>query len=321
MPNIKDVKRVKLPMIQRWNEKPKTAFKNNLDSISISLISYPDMDELRSYLPRFLNATWAETPNDSDKLSNKEKDELIIEALKGNALPTALETIGLVWQIEGISIQEVTHILRHRMASFSADCSADKWWTHKAALVPAAIQNSSAFYERYKKITEKAKELYCDMIDSKEVSILDARYILPRNLETFYFMRMNLLDTLNFIKQRMDKQIQPETDNVIAYKMLICLLEAYPVMNGIIDIHAPSAFYIKMQDSGKTSNIYFPDKDSDKFMWHEENFIYQKKRDELNGTDKNKENHFTRIMNAVDATIEVMTTENEQKLEEYWNKK
>src|SRR5690606_22859517 len=120
-----------------------------------------------------------------------------------------------------ISLQEVTHILRHRMATFSADCSGDKWWTHKDALVPNSIENSDEFYARYRKLVEDAKQLYCDMIDSKEISIMDARYILPRCLSTFYFMRIGLKDLIGFIKQRIDKQIQPETDNLIAYYMYI----------------------------------------------------------------------------------------------------
>lgn len=303
MPKNENVKRVPLPMVQRWGEKPTTEFVNNLDSIKITLVNSPTMEELRSYMPKFLDATWAENPEQADNMTVKEKDELIKECILGRALPTALETVGLTWQIEGISLQEVTHILRYRNASFSADCSADKWWTHKRALVPNSIENSDEFYERYKKIVEDMKELYCDMIDSREVSMLDARMILPRCLETFYFMRMNLSDTMHFIKQRIDKQIQPETDNLIAYYMYIELLKRYPIMNKVVDIHSPALFYIKMNDSGRTSNIYFPDKDSDIFDWNPENFIYQKRREELNGTNSNSTNAFNKILKEVDATI------------------
>lgn len=335
MPKNNNVKAVPLPMVQRWGEKPKTEFKNNLDAIKVTLINAPSMDDLRGYIARFLDATWAEHPEQADIMCKQERDDLLIECIKGRALPTALETIGLVWQIDGISLQEVTHILRYRGASFSADCSADKWWTNKAALVPNSIQQSNGsntswdasvdgvrdhadFYSRYQKIVQDAKELYCDMIDSKEVSILDARYILPRCLETFYFMRMNLNDTLHFIKQRIDKQIQPETDNLIAYQMYYELLKQYPIMTGIIDIHAPAAFYIKMHDSGRTSNIYFPDEDSDKFDWNENSFIYQKRRDELNGTDEDATNLFNAYIIHYDKLISRQERINKYKLlEEY----
>ena len=317
----------------RFGEKPTTKFKNNLAAIDVDLIQAPSMNDLRNFLVPFLEATWAEKPMDACSLATEEKDNIIRQCLEGKALPTALETVMLVWKIDGISIQEVTHILRHRFASFSADCSGDKWWTHKDALVPSSIEQSNGimqttifdnddlwginkdnFYARYRQIVEMSKQLYCDMIDSKKISIMDARYILPRCLSTFYFMKMSLRDTLAFIRQRMDKQIQPETDNIIAYQMWVQLLRQYPVMNGIINIHAPSNFYIKMARTGKATNLYFPDEDSDKFEWNEEDFIYQCRRDEMNGTDDGAYNRFSDHMMNADAAIAQAEQENEHTL-------
>ena len=230
-----------------------------------------------------------------------------------------METINLVFRISGISLQEVTHIIRYRNASFSADCSGDKWWTHKDALVPNSIENSDEFYERYKKIVEESKKLYCDMIDSKKVSIMDARYILPRCLSTFYYMRISLKDAIHFIKQRIDKQIQPETDNIMAYKMYCAILRQYPIANGLIDIHSPSYFYIKMARTGKATNLYYPDGDSDKFEWNENDFIYQNYRNEMNGTNANAENHFDELLKYFDNEIKAIEEANTKKLEKEYN--
>ena len=185
MPKNNNLEPVKLPMTLRFGEKPVTKFKNNLDAINVTLMQAPTMDDLRKYLPAFANATWSDLPDDFDNIDIVEKDNIIRDVFLGKTLPTALETINLVFRIEGISLQEVTHIIRYRQASFSADCSGDKWWTNKDALVPNSIQNSNdsgdkSFYDRYKKIVEDAKQLYCEMIDSKQISIMDARYILPR---------------------------------------------------------------------------------------------------------------------------------------------
>lgn len=323
MPKNNNLKPVELPMEIRFGEAPTTEFKNNLDAIKIELLEAPTMEDLRKYLPAFANATWAELPTDYDNLSVPEKNELIREVFLGKTLPTALETINLNFRISGISLQEVTHIIRYRNASFSADCSGDKWWSHKDALVPNSIQNSNGyakdlgigleigtelpaiddFHSRYKQIVRMAKQLYCDMIDSKKISIMDARYILPRCLETFYYMRISLKDAIHFIKQRIDKQIQPETDNIIAYQMYIEILKQYPVANGIIDIHAPSQFYINTARTGKATNLYFPDEDSDKFEWNENDFIYQCRRDEMNGTDETAENHFNKLLDEYEREI------------------
>lgn len=321
MPKNNNLEPVKLPMVKRFGEKPTTKFKNNLDSIKVTLMQAPTMDDLRKYLPAFANATWSELPDDYDNIPDEEKDKIIRDVFLGKTLPTALETINLNFRIEGISLQEVTHIIRYRNASFSADCSGDKWWTHKDALVPNSIQNSNGskdddyfystnneiapddFYGRYKQIVEASKQLYCDMIDSKQISIMDARYILPRCLETFYYMRISLKDALHFIKQRIDKQIQPETDNVIAYQMYLEILKQFPVAHGIVDIHSPSYFYINTARTGKATNLYFPDADSDKFEWNEQDFIYQCYRNEMNGTDECAKNHFDEVLHDIELKI------------------
>ena len=321
MPKNNNLPATTLPMKLRFNESPNTDFKNNLESINIELISAPTMDELRSYLPQFVTATWQEYGDDqyNGNLTLKEKDDIIRDAFFGKTLPTALETINLVFRISGISLQEVTHIIRYRQGAFSADCSGDKWWTNKDALVPNAVENSSEFYERYKKIVEEAKQLYCDMIDSKKISIMDARYILPRCLDTFYYMRVNLKDAIYFIKQRIDKQIQPETDNIIAYQMYIAILKQYPIANGLIDIHSPSHFYVKTARTGKATNLYYPDADSDIFEWNENDFIYQNYRNELNGTDENAKNLFDALLAKYDEEIKSIEAANTERLEKEYN--
>ena len=209
MPKNNNLEPVKLPMKIKFGKKPKTAFKNNLESIIVKLIDYPSIDRLKSYIPNFVGATWAEYP--LEYYNEEEQNKYLQEMFDGLCLPGSRETIGLTFIISGISMQEVTHILRHRMATFSADCSGDKWWSDKSGLVPYSIQNSPEFYSRYRDLVKKCKQLYCDMIDSKDISIMDARYILPRCLETFYFMRINLNDCISFINQRKDVQIQPES--------------------------------------------------------------------------------------------------------------
>ncbi len=306
MPKNNNLKPKQFPQVIRFNEEPSTEFCNNLASIKVKLLNAPSFEELKEYLPGFVKATWIDHPALLDDMSSLDRDRIVRQVFFGKTLPTAQETIGLVWFIDGISIQEVTHILRYRGASFSADCSADKWWTHKRGLVPNAIEESPEFYARYMSLVEETKKLYCDMIDSREISILDARYILPRCLETFYYMRMNLKDTLHFINQRIDKQIQPETDNVIAYQMYLELLRNYPIANGLIDIHKPAMHYISQARSDDSSNIYPPDKDSDIFEWNEKDFLYSKTRDKMNGTTSNAYNLFNVYLGDVESEIKLI---------------
>lgn len=314
MPKNNDLKPKQFPQVIRFDEEPTTEFCNNLASIKVQLLNAPSFKELKEYLPGFVKATWIDHPALLDDMSSLDRDRIVRQVFFGKTLPTAQETIGLVWLIDGISIQEVTHILRYRGASFSADCSADKWWTHKRGLIPNAIEDSPEFYARYMSLVEETKKLYCDMIDSREISILDARYILPRCLETFYYMRMNLKDTLHFINQRIDKQIQPETDNVIAYQMYLELLRNYPIANGLIDIHKPAMHYISQARSDDSSNIYPPDEDSDIFEWNEKDFLYSKTRDKMNGTSSNAYNHFNVYLEDVEYKIKLIERSNRARL-------
>lgn len=298
MPKNNELTPATLPMPLRFNEKPTTEFINNLDAMEVTLLNYPTVDQLIEEIIPFTNATWNDDPIAvRDSMSMKEKIQNVYDAFHFKYLPQSLETVNLTFLIKGIDLQTVTHILRNRVGfTFSAECSGDKWWTHKRSLVPNAVQQSDEFYKRWQEITIAAKQLYCDMIDSKKISIMDARHILPRNLETYYLMHVNFLSLLNFLKQRIDKQIQPEEDNVLAYKLLLATIEKVPFAINVVNIHAPAMHYVTMARTGKATNLYFPDKDSDIFDWNENDFIYQARRDELNGTNENATNHFNEVL-------------------------
>ena len=292
-----------LPIVQtRINVKhditPVTEYKNNLDSIKVELVNYPTLETLKNYVPDWANATWNKYPGQSRDEGDKDL-QYINDSVKGTVLPSLLETIQLTFLLDGIDLIAVTHILRHRGAAFSADCSGDKMWHEKDSLVPSSIQQSAEIYEKYKKAVELCKEVYCDAINSKKISIMDARYILPRNLSTFYYMHMSLRDVIGFIKQRMDKQIQPETDNLIAYKMYLEIIKVYPFLKGIVKLNAPAQYYINQSKTSGASNLYWPDEDSDIFEWNPESFVYQATRDQLNGTDENAVNRFNEIKNEI----------------------
>jgi hypothetical protein len=236
-------------------------------------------------LPFFASATWEDIPI-NPMMSALERDKIIYMIFNGKMLPSAMETIKLTFLIEGISGQDVTHILRYRSATFSAECSADKFWNNKRVVVPSSIMNSPELCERYRKLHLDMKQLYCDMLNTREISLLDARYVLTRACETYYWMSMSLKDAINFVRDRVDKQIQPESDNVIAYLMWQQLIATYPLLVDVIDIHAPAKFYVETARTGRCTNLFKPDKDSDIYEWNEQDYLYGRERSEVNGTDK-----------------------------------
>jgi thymidylate synthase (FAD) len=288
MPKNLDLNPVTFPMNLRFDEEPTTEFKNDLESINVVLLDYPDPLRARRMVYQFINATWEDEPgaHDPDDVEDWKLFQALEAALQFKALPTVLETLDFTFRIEGIDLQTVTHLIRHRTGSFSAQCTGDRWQTHANALVPGPVQNSPELYERWKKLVNDSKELYCDMINTNKISIMDARTVLPKCLETHYYARFNLKDLLNFVRQRMDKQIQPTTDNVIAYQLYLSVARIFPEVTTVINMHSPSRHYVATARTGKATNLYFPDDDSDTFEWHPNDFIYQGYRDEINGTDE-----------------------------------
>ncbi len=259
-----------------------TDFLKHLESINVTLIDFPTIEQLRSYIPQFCTATWTDSPHNN--FFDFERDVIIKELFEGKLLPTALETIGLTFLISNIDLVDVTHLLRHRSMSFSAVCTADRDQRHDKCLVKESILLSPEFIDRYIKIVSEAKQLYADMVDSREISILDARTILPRSLESHYYCRGNIKDILNYIRQRLDRQIQPESDNIVALQMWIELVSKYPMIKDLIDINAPDKWYVNTVPTGRSSNIYMPEKPrNDVFDYKEQWFLYKKQRSEMRG--------------------------------------
>ena len=305
MPINNDLPVVKLPTGLGFNEPIKTEFHDHLDSIKTKLVSSPSLEELRNYIPDFCTATWAEQPFNKGSLSDYEKDKMIWMLFNGKLLPTAFETINCTFTIEGVDTQFVTHLIRHRAFSFSAQCTGDRSQRNDDAVVPHAIINSPEMYERYKQLVNDSKQLYADMVDTKEISVMDARHILPKCLSTFYWARGNIRDVMAFIKTRIDKQIQPTEDNVVAYYMWLELVRAYPMIVDCIDIHTPARDYISTARTGTGTNLYWPDEDSDEFEYNENDFLYQSTRENLNGTEGGR-NTFMEIIKSIDEELALL---------------
>ena len=314
MPINNNLEKVKFPMPIRFGEKQKTEFKNNIEAIKVSLVQAPTMEELRKYIPDFTTATWEDNAMHNKYLDDKQKDKLIYMAFMGKLLPSALETIKLQFCFENVSYQDLSHILRYRTGTYSVECSADKWWNNKNAVVPTSIENSDEIYEEFKDLVIKTKELYVKMLDTKKISLIDARYILPRCMETYVWASFSLKDILHLIDHRIDKQIQPDSDNVLAYKIIEELLKYYPLLVNKIDIHKPSYFYVHTARTGRCTNLFMPDKDSDIYEYNEEDYVYGTTRDNVNGTNENCINKFKPIFERCENVIK----ETKQKmLEEY----
>lgn len=293
MPINNDIQPVELPMVLKFGQKPTTNFHNNLDALKIELVDSPTRRQAWNVAWHYVKATWADKPDidPAQGITNQELSKNLEDVFNGRTLPAPMECLGFTFRLSGMSFQDVTHILRHRTATFAAQCTGDRDLRDDDAVIPEPVENSPEFLERWKKIVNDSKQLYADMTDSKVISMMDARLILPKCMTSFYYMRIPLKDLIGFIYQRQDRQIQTASDNVLAVRMAIEVAKIIPEFSSIIDFNRPDAHYIKTfrvaegnKFVSRGTNLYWPEPKNDKFEFHPLDTIYQGRREDINGT-------------------------------------
>ena len=313
MPINNNLEPVTLPMDLKFNQDPKTDFINNLESLKIEVIDAPTRAQAQKIAWNMTKATWADIPSETsfETAGYLEASKNLQDVLNFKALPTPMECLGFTFKISGIDTQTVTHLIRHRAGSFAAQCTGDRDLRYDNALVPESIENCNKvgdeldFYFRYINIVNESKKLYSEMVDSKIVSMMDARVILPKCMETFYIARFNLKDLIGFIKQRQDVQIQPEVDNILATRIARLVVERIPEVATCLDFGKPDMHYVRTfrveQTDGsftsKGTNLYYPEPKNDLFEFNENDSIYSCRREEINGRSDKDEKIFTRMWN------------------------
>jgi thymidylate synthase ThyX len=306
MPINNDLSPVTLPMQLKFDQVPVTNYINNLESLNVEVIDAPTREQAQKIAWHMTKATWADKPSETS-FENATPEEASInlqDVLNFRALPTPMECLGFTFKISGIDTQTVTHLIRHRAGSFAAQCTGDRDLRNDNVLVPESVENSD-FHHRFMEISAAAKQLYSDMVDSRVVSLMDARVILPKALETFYIARFNLKDLIGFIRQRQDVQIQPEVDNILATRIARAVCEAIPEVTTCLDFNKPDMHYVRtfrveLPDGTFTSrgtNLYHPEPKNDLFEFNENDSIYQCRREEINGNKSAEEKIFTRMWN------------------------
>jgi len=267
----------------KWNEQPETQYLNQLDNIKVTILNAPTMDDLISYIPEFVMATWEDRPGQTE-FDREESEDIIDLMFRGKTLPTALETVRVTFRVDGLDLIDVTHLIRHRVFSFSAQCTGDRDMRLDDCMVKPAIMGSE-YEKRYKRIVNEAKELYADMVDGQVVSIFDARTILPRSLSSFYYVSGNIKDIIGFIQTRKDEAIQPESDNVFAIRLYQELVKIYPVLKDIIKFGGKDEFWVKTAAAGHSTLCYQPKLNNEFDGCEKLNYIYNKTRDDFPGED------------------------------------
>ncbi len=65
MPQNKNLKPIKLPMVLKFGQVPKTEFHNNLAHLKVELVDHPTREQAINVAWQYVKATWADHPDDT----------------------------------------------------------------------------------------------------------------------------------------------------------------------------------------------------------------------------------------------------------------
>lgn len=278
----------------KWeNIKPDFKFVNDLENIDVELIMAPEIDAILEMVPGVLMSTWDPSgrhkDSSRDKQPNPEIDKeeamkLFYRACRGGFLPAFLETIDIVVLFDGINWHDVTHLIRSRKMTFFADCSGDKLLNTREITIPEAFIQGG-YEEEYKELMNKSMDLYCKLMNDKNVSHHDARLVVPRTEGTFYYVRMNLGDAIRVCHQRFDHQTQPKSDTIMMAQLWVEICKKYPFLSFLLNFDETNKFYMNETKTNFASNFYQPLPQNEGVLEYtdREVYLYDKNPDELYG--------------------------------------
>ena len=298
--NVKDKR------FPKWeNIEPDFKFVNDLENIDVELLSAPSLEEILNMSTGCLLSTWDPCGRHLDSNRNKaevsevDKEEamkLFYRACKGGFLPAFLETVNIVVLFDGINWHDVTHLIRSRKMTFFADCSGDKLLNTREITIPESFIKGG-YEEEYKELMNKSMELYCKLMNDKNISHHDARLVVPRTEGTFYYVRMNLGDAIRVCHQRFDHQTQPKSDSIMMAQLWVEICKKYPFLSTLLDFDETNKFYIHECQTNFASMFYQPLPQNEKVLEYTspEDYLYDKTPDELYGSEE--DSVYRRLMN------------------------
>lgn len=239
----------------------------------------------------FVKATWSEDGKESSRATKEQMSEALTTMLEGKALGLGIETIDFIFRINGITRIDTHQIVRNRIGvTYSQQCTGDRFLTHADVLVEENLNQPGLekVLDDFIQATLATKISYASMVDSMKVSIQTAREITPHNLETFIFMKINLMTLLQFYKKRIDDGSQTWPINIVAAKMAEESIKVYPELKSVFEKMKTSYKFQTdaSKDRGNTfsTSLYIPKNDTE-FDYHDRDFLYQQKKEEMNYTN------------------------------------
>jgi len=232
----------------------KTRFLDEINSIKVELIDWPDKKRIEKVLVDIIYAN--EEVEVYKKLTKEQKKNAINLLLKEGVLPKGIEMINFTFLVKNISLL-ITHCwVRHKFFSIMQRSTQVSDLRNENILVPRSFARNKFFYDRYKEWVLQGKELFCEAIDELNISVQNARVLIPKNNCNWMYMHMNLLALKDAIGKRLDDQEEHIQNNIICEKMIKLVIKKFPYLEDFFkkDCETGKCLHSK---PGEFSNIVF----------------------------------------------------------------
>lgn len=179
-------------------------YKNCLESAYVKLTDYPE-NPYKSML-RMACATWGDGQDGEghgstqkwEKLSPENRYRVVLSILTGNTLPTAIESVNLTFEFNGVPRHTFDQFVRARIGCGHASIgSRDNNKVDAAFLLYPSlykeIQNNTELKNKFEAWVKQTKDLYCDILNTGEGSWQTSRAVLPMSYSHSWVSYFNLL--------------------------------------------------------------------------------------------------------------------------------
>jgi thymidylate synthase ThyX len=257
-------------MEQHFGEPPLTIVKDMEDALKIELMS---VEGINDALLEHVTCGYHTKPLESSKES-RTVGKILQELVTGGSLWQGMEAVHLKFKVTGCTRILTHQLVRQRIGiTFSQQCSGEVDWRHADILMPRVHEH---FCTDLVRRALGDKTVYAKAVDSKLVSIQEARYVLPQCLETFLYFDCSLVTAMALYSKRICTQAHYWEMVTFARKFKETILANLPEL--AIAFESPcekhKCWYDHAKDKGQNVFLYRPDAEHDNYDWHPDTFIY-----------------------------------------------
>jgi len=205
------------PFINRSGQQPMTRFIPMADSVKVDITEV----HVPKDLTEFVGACHRGTLDEANDLAS-DQNEVLASIGRGKTLWQCGEVVSFGLRISGVSRVFTHQLVRARVGvSFSQQCTGDIDCRHMDVCVPQSLYHAD--HEQYLNAfisnALNSKVLYALLVDSGDISIQEARYILPAGVSGHIHLRICLGALAELYKKRSCTMTQTWEMIVFAQKL------------------------------------------------------------------------------------------------------